>query len=107
MAINTIQSSGTWGQAASDINNNFTSMSTEIVKIRNTTSVKLPWATTVAELKQFVPNPYEGQFGLVGSTLPATIYKWNGTNWISTGQTGGDGDINVAQYLTYEVTGTI
>lgn len=105
--ISQVKTDGNWGDAASTINSNFQNISTELEKTKSVTTVKLPWATSVEELKKMIPSPYYGQLGLVGSSLPASVHKWNGSSWADTGQTGGSFEMSSDQYLTYEVTGTI
>lgn len=105
--ISQVKTDSNWGDAASTINSNFQNINTELEKTKSVTTVKLPWATSVTELKKMIPNPYYGQLGLVGSSLPASVYKWNGSSWADTGETGGNFEMSSDQYLTYEVTGTI
>lgn len=105
--ISKIKTESNWGDASSTINSNFQYISTELTKISNKTSVKLPWATSTTELSSMITSPYIGQMALVGSTLPAAVYKWNGSSWANTGTTGGNFEVTSDQYLTYEVTGTI
>lgn len=89
-----------WGEAAGTINQNFQNISADIEKIKRTASIKVPWATSLSELRSLVSNPYNGQFALVGETLPAPIYKYNGTDWENTNETGGGINVSLDNYYT-------
>lgn len=46
--------------------------------------------TTVDKLREAYPNPHDGWWAIVGSSLPGPIYVGYGGSWVSTGQTGGN-----------------
>lgn len=93
-SLSEIKTDSNWGTEAPRINQNFQNIDVELEKLKNTTDIRIRWATSLSELQAMVPNPYKGQFAYVGSTLPAPIYKWNGSSWANTGQTGGGGSID-------------
>lgn len=93
-SLSEIKTDSNWGIEAPRINQNFQNIDVELEKLKNTTDIRIRWATSLSELQTMVPNPYKGQFAYVGATLPAPIYKWNGSSWVNTGQTGGGGSID-------------
>lgn len=100
MALNSIQSDSTWGRAASDINNNFTTISTDLEKVKNATSKNKGLFASEELLKAAYPSPAKGDWAVVGNTIPGQIYRCNTTgSWTATGETGGGGEINLADYL--------
>lgn len=111
--MNTIATDSNWGTEATKINQNFTNLNMELVKLGNTYGIKVPLCNSVDEAKTLIKNPYDGQFVLIGTSLPASVYKWNGTEWQNTGITGGDSSVALENYytkketLTYEDNGDL
>lgn len=96
-----------WQDAASIINQNYQNIDTALDSLKMTTSVKMPMFGSVDDASQNITNPYIGQLILVGSSLPAPVYKWNGENWEDTGMTGGDAEVILSDFVKYAETGTI
>lgn len=46
--------------------------------------------STEASLSEAYPHPQPGWFALVGSTLPAAVYRVDGGKWVATGESGGE-----------------
>lgn len=92
--LSEIKTDSNWGVEVPKINQNFQNIGVEIEKLKNTTDVKIRWATSLSELQSMVPNPFKGQYAYVGATLPAAIYKYNGSSWVNTGQTGGSATVD-------------
>lgn len=101
MELNTINNSDKWGSTAARLNENFGKISTEVDKVKNSTTRNKGLFASLSELEAAYPSPAKVDWAIVGSTIPGTVYKCNtaGT-WTSTGQTGGGGDINLTGYLT-------
>lgn len=59
--------------------------------------------STVDALRKAYPSPDDGSFALVGSTLPADVYKANNKTWAATGQQGGGSlTLELGDYLQAE-----
>lgn len=100
--ISTIQKESTWGTEATKINQNFTNVNTELTKLNNTYGLKIPLFSSTSAASTAIPSPYEGQLILVGSSLPASVYRWNGSSWANTGTTGGSASAPLTDYYTKE-----
>ena len=105
--ISQIKTDTDWQEAADTINTNFANVSTAIEGLKQTTSVKMPLFSSTSEANSAITNKYVGQLILVGSTLPAPVYRWNGSSWVNTGTTGGNAEVPLTNYLTYESLGTV
>ena len=100
--ISTIKKESNWGAEATKINQNFTNVNTELTKLNNTYGLKIPLFSSTSAASTAIPSPYEGQLILVGSTLPAPVYRWNGSSWDNTGTTGGSASAPLTDYYTKE-----
>lgn len=100
--ISKIQAESNWGTEANKINQNFTNLNTDIVKLQNTAGIKIPLFSSVSAATASITSPYEGQLILVGSTLPAPVYRWNGSSWANTGTTGGSASTPLTDFYTKE-----
>ena len=102
-----IKTDTNWQEAAGTINANFSAVNTELEGLRMTTSVKMPLFSSTSEADTAITNKYVGQLILVGSTLPAPVYRWNGSSFVSAGFSAGSASVPLANYLTYESLGTV
>ena len=98
--LSQIQTDSNWGAEAPRINENFNAVNSELEALRMTTSVNIPLFASVADAQKAIPVPYEGKLILVGTTLPAAVYKWDGTKWYNTGITGGETNVSLEDYYT-------
>lgn len=89
MGLNNINSKSTWGQAASDINTNFTTISSDLNKVKNATTKNKGFFTSLSDLQSYVKQAAVGDWAYVGTSYPLTIYKYNGSSWVNSGVTGG------------------
>ena len=87
-----------WGTEAPKLNANFNAVNLELANLKNTRSIKIPLFSSTAEASKNLPSPYVGQLILIGTSLPAPIYKWNGNAWSNTGQTGGSAEVPLTNY---------
>lgn len=99
--ISQVKTDTDWQEAAGTINTNFTNVSAAIEGLKMTTSIKMPLFSSTSQANSTLTNKYVGQLILVGSTLPAPVYRWNGSSWVNTGMTGGDSEVPLADYLGY------
>lgn len=100
--LSQIKTDSDWGLEASKINQNFNQVNTELTTLKNTTSVRQPLFSSTTEASKYITSPYVGQLVLIGSTIPAPIYRWNGSSWGDTGLTGGSAEVPLSDYYTKE-----
>lgn len=100
MELNTVIKTGTWSDAADQINSNFNKTSIEVEKIKLSSTRNKGLYPTIEALKAAIPSPVVGDWAIVGNTIPGYIYqcKTNGL-WSNTGQTGG-GEVELFNYYT-------
>ena len=55
--------------------------------------------TSVAKLQEIYPNPRPGWNALVGTSLPAAVYVEEGGKWVATGESAGEPEANLNEYL--------
>lgn len=102
-----IQIDSDWGKEAPNLNANFNAINTELAGIKNNIAIKIPLFESTTEAKNNIPLPYVGQMVLIGTSLPAPVYKWNGSSFASAGFSSGIASVPLANYLTYESLGTV
>lgn len=79
----------TWSQAATDMNENFGKVSTEIEKLKNATTRNKGFFNTAAELTSSFKSAAMGDFAYVGTSYPLTIYRYDGLSWVASEVVGG------------------
>jgi hypothetical protein len=104
MGLNNINSKSTWGQAASDINTNFTTIDSDLKKVKNATTRNKGYFSSINELKAAFSTANVGDIAYVGSAYPYAIWKWNGSEWANSGSTGGEESVNLGNYYTKSET---
>lgn len=94
MELNNIESTGTWGDKASKINDNFSKTNAEVIQLQGIANGGGKLFVSTTALATAYPTPAVGMYAYVSATLsfPAEIYIYNGTTWIDTGHTGNGGD---------------
>ncbi|MBM6865898.1 hypothetical protein H6A66_12050 [Bacteroides caecigallinarum] len=105
--VSKIEVDSDWGKEAPKLNANFNAVNVELANLKNTRAIKIPLFSSTSEASQNIPSPYFGQMVLIGSSIPAPVYKWNGSSWANTGSTGGNATVPLSDYLTFDVLGTI
>lgn len=103
--VSQIKTDTNWQDAATTINTNLANINTDLEGLRQTTSVKMPLFSSTSEANSAITNKYVGQLILVGSSLPAPVYRWNGSSWVNTGTTGGNAEVPLSDYLGYDNLG--
>lgn len=98
MGLQTIKSDSTWGKASADINNNFDTLGSEITKVKNATTNNKGYFDTSEELIAMFPSGTSNQIAYVGKSYPYFIWKWDGTKWYDTKQTGGEESLDLNSY---------
>ena len=102
MELNTIPNAGTWDKTSDRLNQNFTKIGTEIEKIKNSTSKNKGYYDTSDDLKENVKTGTIGDKAYVGLSYPYQIWKWDGTTWYDTEQTGGEEYVDLGNYYSKE-----
>ena len=101
MELNTINNTGSWGDAAARLNENFSKVNAEVEKARLASSKNKGLFGSLESLRSAYPTPQVGDWAVVVDSIPGPVYRCTtaGT-WTNTGQTGGGGDVNLDAYLT-------
>jgi hypothetical protein len=107
MATSQIKSDTNWGEAVSVINGNFASLNQAVEKAKAQTMIKLPLCGSESELYERHPPTYEDQMGLVGTTLPAILYKVKNGAWVSTGTSVGNPSAVLSEVVAYDSLGQV
>lgn len=102
-----IQIDSDWGKEAPNLNANFNAINVELAGIKNNIAIKIPLFESTTEAKKNIPLPYVGQMVLIGNSLPAPVYKWNGSSFVTAGFSAGSASVPLANYLTYETLETV
>lgn len=50
------------------------------------------------KLRETYPRPHDGWFALVGNTLPAALYIAEGGDWVATGETAGELNVDIEDF---------
>lgn len=98
MALNKIKNNASWGESASSLNSNFESIEADLTKVKNATTRCKGYFISGDELKTAYPSAHVGDYAYIGTAYPFYIWKWNGSSWGNTGNTGGDQDVNLENY---------
>jgi DNA-binding protein H-NS len=86
MNLNEIRTNGKWGDAATNINENFSRTNVEIEKMKNRTIRDKGYFSTEALLKAAWPSPVRGDFAWAGSPYPGTVWECGtAETWTNTG----------------------
>lgn len=104
MQLNNIHKTGTWGESAERINNNFSKTAAEVEKLKYSTSRSKGLFSTDADLKKAYPNPKPGDWAIVGNSIPGPIWECKTQGiWVATGKTGGGDAIDLNGYVKEEI----
>lgn len=107
MELNNIKPTDNWGTTASNINSNFQKTSIEVEKIRYLTNKGKGLYKTAEALRIAVPAPKDGDWAIVGTTVPGPLWSAAGGVWSATGESGGVGNVELAGYATTEDLNTV
>lgn len=107
MELNNIKPSDNWGTTASNINSNFQKTSVEVEKIRYLTEKGKGLYKTAEALRVAIPTPRDGDWAIVGTTVPGPLWSAAGGVWSETGESGGVGNVELAGYATTEDLNTV
>ena len=102
MDLRTISKITTWGEVASDLNNNFTVIKDVIEFDNQKNTLALGFFTSLADLREAYPNPVLGNWAYVGTSFPADYYTWNGTSWEKSEDPGQPETVELEGYIQSE-----
>ena len=105
MELNTIKQTGTWGNTANSINDNFDKINVSIERLEKATSKNKGYFKTVDKLRDAYPTAPVGSIAYVGSSYPFVIWVWNDETkeWKDSGEIGGDEGVDLDDYYTKSV----
>ena len=102
MDLKTISHVTTWGNAASDINNNFEVIKEAIKSEDKEYALAKGLFKTLEYLKEAYPYPEIGDWAYVGTGFPAKYYTWNGTEWELSEDQKQPEDVSLEGYIQSE-----
>lgn len=102
MELESVKSQTNWNEASSTINNNNSKIAIELHKLGNSTYKNKGYFKTLADLQGQYPTTSSGSIAWVGTAYPFTLYRWDGSAWVTDGTTGGDESLDLSQYYTKE-----
>ena len=102
MDLKKISRTTTWGEAASDLNNNFGIIKEILESIGGEYSLAKGFFETLNDLKKAYPNPDVGDWAYVGSSFPANYYTWDGADWIESEDQTQPENIDLEGYIQSE-----
>ena len=102
MELESVKSQTNWNEASSTINNNNSKIAIELHKLGNSTYKNKGYFKTLANLQTAYPTTSSGSIAWVGTAYPFTLYRWDGSAWVTDGTTGGDESLDLSQYYTKE-----
>lgn len=97
--LNNIPKEGTWGAASDILNDNFAKVAVDLEKVKNATTRNKGYYTTADVLSSAFPTAPAGSIAYVGTTYPFALYRFEDGSWTNTGQTGGDEQVDLAEYV--------
>ena len=100
MELNKIQSSGSWGKAADDLNQNFSKVNNAVEQVKNATTRNKGYFSSDTELKSAFPSANVGDIAYVGSAYPYQTWAWDGSAWKKKNDAGGEESVNLGDYYT-------
>jgi hypothetical protein len=87
MELNNIQQQGKWSNIADRLNENFSAINSELLKILAKTRANKGFFETPSDLIEAYPTAVIGDVAYVGISDVFYIFKWDGTGWGNTGLT--------------------
>lgn len=75
MELNTINNTGSWGDAAARLNENFSKVNAEVEKARLASSKNKGLFGSLESLRSAYPTPQVGDWAVVGDSIPGPVYR--------------------------------
>lgn len=102
MELNKIQSSGNWGKAADDLNQNFSKVDKAVEQVKNVTTRNKGYFSSDTALKAAFEKASVGDIAYVGNAYPYQTWAWDGSKWEKKNDDGGQESVNLGDYYTKE-----
>ena len=97
MDLRQIKTQTTWEVATDSINHNNGKINEAVTRLENATYKNKGYFRTLAELEASVPTPSKGSRAYVGTHYPYQIYIEENGEWVFSGETGGDENIDLTR----------
>ena len=106
MELNTINKQVSWGVAADALNKNFEKVGTDLEKLKNVTTRNKGYFSSEAALNETFPTANVGDIAYVKveGYDPFERWNWNGTQWVGSGISGGNDNVELGDYYTISET---
>lgn len=97
-----IQTDSDWGQASSNINQNFAQLDVAVEAVKNATVKFKGYFSTEAALKSAYPSPKNGDTAWAGTPYPGKAYEVKNGLWSNTETVPETGEVPLSDYYTKE-----
>ena len=101
-SLSQIKTDSNWGLEAPKLNQNFQNISTDILKLKNSTTRFKGYHTSEEGLKSKYPAPQSGDYAWVGTPYPGKVYDVVNGQWNNTDQDPPDESVDLVDYYTKE-----
>ena len=105
--ISQINTDSNWGTEAPKMNQNFQNISTDILKLKNSTTRFKGYHTSEEGLKSKYPAPQSGDYAWVGTPYPGKVYDVANGQWHNTNQDPPAESVDLVNYYTKEEINSI
>lgn len=106
-SLSQIKTDSNWGLEAPKLNQNFQNISTDILKLKNSTIRFKGYHTSEEGLKSKYPAPQSGDYAWVGTPYPGKVYDVVNGQWHNTNQDPPAESVDLANYYTKEEINSI
>lgn len=101
-SLSQIKTDSNWGLEAPKLNQNFQNISTDILKLKNSTIRFKGYHTSEEGLKSKYPAPQSGDYAWVGTPYPGKVYDVVEGQWNNTNEAPPAESVDLANYYTSE-----
>lgn len=105
--LSQIKTDSNWGLEAPKLNQNFQNISTDILKLKNSTIRFKGYHTSEEGLKSKYPAPQSGDYAWVGTPYPGKVYDVVNGQWHNTNQDPPAESVDLVNYYTKEEINSI
>ena len=104
MELKNLNTQTTWEVASDTINSNNGKINEAVTRLEHATYKNKGYFRTIADLQASVPTPSKGSKAYVGNNYPYQIYIEGDGEWVFSGETGGDENIDLTKlYLKDDI----
>ena len=103
MELTEIKSKGiSWGQAATELNNNFKKMNVAMIAVENATTKNKGYFSSLAALQNEHPTAVIGEVAYVGTAPKFALYRWEDGKWKDAGVEINANEVPLGDYYNKE-----